>query len=122
MDTNGVQWPELRRRVYQPKEAIHTLKTNPDSRRIIISAWNVANIHMNLPCPTSFFQFYVANNRLSIPSCQQSATFSRCTFLLFLYALLLQIRKPLKSQVLQAEILVHTLGQMHIFISIIGPS
>ena len=74
----------------QISEAIHTLKTNPDSRRIIVSAWNVADIpHMNLPPCHILFQFYVANNRLSMQLYQRSADiFLGVPFNIASYALL----------------------------------
>jgi thymidylate synthase len=74
----------------QIKEIIHTIKTNPDSRRIIVSAWNVADIpKMALaPCHT-FFQFYVANGKLSCQLYQRSADiFLGVPFNIASYALL----------------------------------
>lgn len=74
----------------QIKEAVHTLKTNPDSRRIIVSAWNVADLpNMALmPCH-AFFQFYVANGKLSCQLYQRSAdVFLGVPFNIASYALL----------------------------------
>ncbi len=74
----------------QIKEVIHTLKTNPDSRRIIVSAWNVAELpEMALmPCH-AFFQFYVADGKLSCQLYQRSAdVFLGVPFNIASYALL----------------------------------
>jgi thymidylate synthase len=74
----------------QIKEAIHTLKTNPDSRRIIVSAWNVADLPKMalMPCH-AFFQFYVANGKLSCQLYQRSAdVFLGVPFNIASYALL----------------------------------
>jgi thymidylate synthase len=74
----------------QIKEAIHTLKTNPDSRRIIVSAWNVADLPKMalMPCHT-FFQFYVADGKLSCQLYQRSAdVFLGVPFNIASYALL----------------------------------
>jgi thymidylate synthase len=74
----------------QIKEAIHTLKTNPDSRRIIVSAWNVADLPKMalMPCH-AFFQFYVADGKLSCQLYQRSAdVFLGVPFNIASYALL----------------------------------
>jgi thymidylate synthase len=74
----------------QIKEAVHTLKTNPDSRRIIVSAWNVAELPKMalMPCH-AFFQFYVANGKLSCQLYQRSAdVFLGVPFNIASYALL----------------------------------
>ena len=101
----------------QISEAIHTLKTNPDSRRIIVSAWDVADIpHMNLPPCHILFQFYVANNRLSMQLYQRSADiFLGVPFNIASYALLLQMVAQVTG--LQAGDFVHTLGDAHIYLN-----
>jgi len=74
----------------QIKEAVHALKTNPDSRRIIVSAWNVADLPKMalMPCH-AFFQFYVANGKLSCQLYQRSAdVFLGVPFNIASYALL----------------------------------
>jgi thymidylate synthase len=74
----------------QIKEVIHTLKTNPDSRRIIVSAWNVADLPKMalMPCH-AFFQFYVADGKLSCQLYQRSAdVFLGVPFNIASYALL----------------------------------
>jgi thymidylate synthase len=76
--------------VDQIKEAVHTLKSNPDSRRIIVSAWNVADLPKMalMPCH-AFFQFYVANGKLSCQLYQRSAdVFLGVPFNIASYALL----------------------------------
>ena len=77
----------------QIKEAIHTIQNNPDSRRIIVSAWNVADLpQMNLPPCHAFFQFYVANGKLSLQLYQRSADiFLGVPFNIASYALLLMM-------------------------------
>ena len=101
----------------QISEAIHTLKTNPDSRRIIVSAWNVADIpHLNLPPCHILLQFYVANNRLSMQLYQRSADiFLGVPFNIASYALLLQMVAQVTG--LQAGDFVHTLGDAHIYLN-----
>lgn len=99
----------------QVKELLHQLKTNPDSRRMIISAWNVADLpDMKLmPCHC-LFQFYVANGKLSCQLYQRSAdVFLGVPFNIASYALLTMMI----SQVCNLELgeFVHTLGDAHLY-------
>ena len=96
-------------------EAIKTIKENPDSRRIIVSAWNVADLDkMNLPPCHAFFQFYVANGRLSLQLYQRSADiFLGVPFNIASYALLLHMVAQVTG--LKAGDFVHTLGDAHIY-------
>ena len=99
----------------QISEAVDTIKHNPDSRRIIVCAWNVADLdRMNLPPCHLFFQFYVANGRLSLQMYQRSAdTFLGVPFNIASYALLLQMMAQVTG--LRAGDFVHTLGDAHIY-------
>ena len=99
----------------QITEAVETIKHNPDSRRIIVSAWNVADLdNMNLPPCHAFFQFYVANGRLSLQLYQRSADiFLGVPFNIASYALLLQMMAQATG--LKAGDFVHTLGDAHIY-------
>ena len=99
----------------QIKEAIHTIQNNPDSRRIIVSAWNVADLpQMNLPPCHAFFQFYVANGKLSLQLYQRSADiFLGVPFNIASYALLLMMVAQVTG--LEAGDFVHTLGDAHIY-------
>lgn len=99
----------------QLTEAIETIKNNPDSRRIIVSAWNVADIpNMKLPPCHAFFQFYVVNGRLSLQLYQRSADiFLGVPFNIASYALLLMMVAQVTG--LKAGDFVHTLGDAHVY-------
>ena len=99
----------------QISEAVETIKLNPNSRRIIVSAWNVADLkNMALPPCHAFFQFYVANGRLSLQLYQRSADiFLGVPFNIASYALLLQMMAQVTG--LKAGDFVHTLGDAHIY-------
>ena len=99
----------------QISEAIDQIKNNPSSRRIIVSAWNVADIpSMKLPPCHAFFQFYVADGRLSLQLYQRSAdTFLGVPFNIASYALLLMMVAHVTG--LEAGDFVHTLGDTHIY-------
>ena len=101
----------------QISEVVETLKHNPDSRRIIVSAWNVADLDkMNLPPCHCFFQFYVAGDRLSLQLYQRSAdTFLGVPFNIASYALLLRMMAQVTG--LKAGDFVHTLGDSHIYLN-----
>lgn len=99
----------------QIRNAVETIKNNPDSRRIIVSAWNVADIdHMNLPPCHALFQFYVADGRLSLQLYQRSADcFLGVPFNIASYALLLLMMAQVTG--LKPGEFVHTLGDAHIY-------
>lgn len=99
----------------QISEAVETIKKNPDSRRIIVSAWNVADIPtMKLPPCHALFQFYVADGRLSLQLYQRSAdTFLGVPFNIASYALLLMMVAQVTG--LKAGDFIHTLGDAHLY-------
>jgi thymidylate synthase len=99
----------------QISKIIDTLKTNPDSRRIIVSAWNVAEIdNMALPPCHAFFQFYVADGKLSCQLYQRSADiFLGVPFNIASYALLTMMVAQVCD--LQAGDFIHTLGDAHLY-------
>ena len=99
----------------QISEAVDTMKNNPDSRRIIVSAWNVADLpQMKLPPCHAFFQFYVADGRLSLQLYQRSAdSFLGVPFNIASYALLLMMVAQVTG--LKAGDFVHTLGDAHLY-------
>lgn len=112
----------------QIKEVIHTIKTNPDSRRMLVSAWNpsvlpdtsvsfdenVANNKAALPPCHAFFQFYVANGKLSCQLYQRSAdVFLGVPFNIASYALLTLMMAQVCE--LEAGDFVHTFGDAHIY-------
>ena len=109
-------WPDYNGGfIDQISDAIITINGNPDSRRIIVSAWNVADLDkMNLPPCHAFFQFYVANGRLSLQLYQRSADiFLGVPFNIASYALLLHMVAQVTG--LKAGDFVHTLGDAHIY-------
>ena len=125
----GHQWRNWNSEgIDQIKEVIHTLKTNPDSRRILVSAWNpsvmpdtskpfaenVANGKAALPPCHAFFQFYVADNKLSCQLYQRSAdVFLGVPFNIASYALLTLMVAQVCG--LEAGDFVHTFGDVHIY-------
>jgi len=101
--------------VDQVKELIHTIKTNPDSRRMIISAWNVADLpKMKLmPCHC-LFQFYVADGKLSCQLYQRSAdVFLGVPFNIASYALLTMMIAQVCG--LQYGEFIHSFGDVHLY-------
>ena len=101
----------------QISELIKNIKQNPNSRRLIISAWNVGDIpKMALPPCHSFFQFYVSNNKLSCQLYQRSAdVFLGLPFNIASYSLLCMMI----AQVCNLEVgdFVHTLGDTHLYLN-----
>ena len=109
-------WPDYNGgHIDQIQEVVDTIKNNPDSRRIIVNAWNVADLPtMKLPPCHAFFQFYVADGRLSLQLYQRSADiFLGVPFNIASYALLLQMMAQVTG--LKAGDFVHTLGDAHIY-------
>ena len=109
-------WPDYKGgSVDQISEVIEQIKNNPNSRRLIVSAWNVADIdNMNLPPCHAFFQFYVADGKLSLQLYQRSADiFLGVPFNIASYALLLHMVAQVTG--LEPGTFVHTLGDAHIY-------
>ena len=111
-------WPDYRGgHIDQISRAVEDIRHNPDSRRIIVNAWNVGDLdNMNLPPCHMFFQFYVADGRLSLQMYQRSADpvlgvpFNNAS-----YALLLQLMAQVTG--LRAGDFIHTLGDAHIYLN-----
>jgi thymidylate synthase len=101
----------------QITEAVNAIQSNPDSRRIIVNAWNVALLReMRLPPCHCFFQFYVADGKLSLQLYQRSADiFLGVPFNIASYALLLKMMAQVTG--LREGDFVHTLGDAHIYIN-----
>ena len=109
-------WPDYNGgHIDQISEVVNTIKNNPDSRRIIVSSWNVADLgNMNLPPCHCFFQFYVADGKLSLQLYQRSADiFLGVPFNIASYALLLKMMAQVTG--LKEGDFVHTLGDAHIY-------
>ena len=111
-------WPDYNGgAIDQIAEAIETIKKNPDSRRIIVNSWNVADIdNMNLPPCHCFFQFYVNDGRLSLQLYQRSAdSFLGVPFNIASYALLTMMVAQVTG--LKPGEFIHTLGDAHIYLN-----
>lgn len=101
----------------QLKLVIEQIRNTPDSRRMIVSSWNVGDLHkMRLPPCHAFFQFYVAENRLSCQLYQRSADiFLGVPFNIASYALLTLMIAQVCN--LEAGDFVHTLGDAHLYLN-----
>ena len=111
-------WPTpAGRRIDQISQVVRDIRANPDSRRLIVSAWNVAEIErMALPPCHLLFQFYVANGRLSCQLYQRSADiFLGVPFNIASYALLTLMMAQATG--LKAGEFVHTLGDAHLYLN-----
>lgn len=111
-------WPDYSGgHIDQIRQAVDTIRNNPDSRRIIVSAWNVADLSaMNLPPCHALFQFYVADGRLSLQLYQRSADcFLGVPFNIASYALLLMMTAQATG--LRPGTFVHTLGDAHLYLN-----
>jgi thymidylate synthase len=104
-------------RIDQIAEAVDMIKHNPDSRRIIVSSWNVADLpNMNLPPCHTLFQFYVSDGKLSLQLYQRSAdVFLGVPFNIASYALLLKMMAQVTG--LQEGDFIHTMGDAHIYLN-----
>ena len=111
-------WPDYNGGfIDQIAQAVNDIKNNPDSRRIIVSAWNVADLpNMALPPCHAFFQFYVADGKLSLQLYQRSAdTFLGVPFNIASYALLTMMMAQVCD--LKPGEFVHTLGDTHVYLN-----
>lgn len=111
-------WPDYNGgHIDQIKNILDQIKNTPDSRRMVVSAWNVAEINqMRLPPCHCLFQFYVANGRLSLQLYQRSAdTFLGVPFNIASYALLLMMMAQVTG--LEAGDFIHTTGDTHLYLN-----
>ena len=111
-------WPDYNGgTIDQIANVVDLIKHHPDSRRMIVSAWNVAEVdRMALPPCHTMFQFYVADGRLSLQLYQRSAdTFLGVPFNIASYALLLQMMAQVTG--LRAGDFVHTTGDTHLYLN-----
>jgi len=115
----GAQWRHWQKadgtHVDQINDLVNQIKKTPDSRRLIVSAWNVGELeHMALPPCHAFFQFYVADNKLSCQLYQRSAdVFLGVPFNIASYALLTMMMAQVTGY--EAGEFVHTLGDAHLY-------
>ena len=111
-------WPDYNGgNIDQIKNVIDMIKNHPDSRRMIVSAWNVAEVEqMALPPCHCMFQFYVADGKLSLQLYQRSAdVFLGVPFNIASYALLLQMMAQVTG--LEAGEFIHTTGDTHLYLN-----
>ncbi|MDR1645422.1 MAG: thymidylate synthase [Tannerellaceae bacterium] len=109
-------WPDYKGgSIDQISQVVEQIRQTPDSRRMIVSAWNVGDMeNMNLPPCHAFFQFYVSNGRLSLQMYQRSAdVFLGVPFNIASYALLLQMTAQVTGLI--PGDFIHTLGDAHIY-------
>ena len=109
-------WPDYKGgTIDQIQNVLNLIKNSPDSRRMIVSAWNVAEVEkMALPPCHTMFQFYVADGRLSLQLYQRSAdTFLGVPFNIASYALLLMMMAQVTG--LKAADFIHTTGDTHLY-------
>ena len=112
----GAQWRNFNGQgIDQLKDVVNRLKTNPNDRRMIVSAWNPAQIEeMALPPCHAFYQFYVADNKLSCQLYQRSCDmFLGVPFNIASYALLTMMMAQVTG--LEVGEFIHTLGDTHIY-------
>ena len=111
-------WPDYNGgHIDQIQDIVNALKNNPDSRRMIVSAWNVAEVdQMALPPCHCLFQFYVANSKLSLQLYQRSAdTFLGVPFNIASYALLTMMMAQVSG--LKPGDFIHTTGDTHLYLN-----
>lgn len=111
-------WPDYNGgTIDQIAQVVDLIRHHPDSRRMIVSAWNVAEVNkMALPPCHTMFQFYVADGKLSLQLYQRSAdTFLGVPFNIASYALLLQMMAQVTE--LQVGDFIHTTGDTHLYLN-----
>ncbi len=111
-------WPDYNGGyIDQITQIVNDIKNNPNSRRLIVSSWNVADLpNMNLPPCHTFFQFYVADGKLSLQLYQRSADlFLGVPFNIASYSLLLKMMAQVTN--LEEGDFIHTFGDAHIYLN-----